>query len=110
MTRKQACSRRKSAWHRQSPIRRGISVNENLRRSSVDLGALAHGLFRVGSRFMKADVLAGILGAQKGVRSDGSAYLLDDNVAATVLCSTGGELVTVPRVNRLELGKEVCIL
>ena len=59
---------------------------------------------------MKTDVLSSILDGQKGVRRDGASYVLDDRISATVFAGTAGELITVPRVVRIDLAKEIVTL
>ena len=59
---------------------------------------------------MKTDVLSSILDGQKGVRRDGASYVFDDRTSATVFAGTAGELITVPRVVRIDLAKEMVTL
>ena len=59
---------------------------------------------------MKADAIGAILDGQRGVRRDGSSLILDESVSATVFAGGSGELITVPRVCRIDLGKEFCTL
>jgi hypothetical protein len=58
---------------------------------------------------MKSDVLAAMLDGQKGIRREGSTYLIEESLVATILAgSAAGELITVPKVGRIDLGKEFC--
>ncbi len=60
---------------------------------------------------MTAGVLSQILDGQKGVRKDGSAYVLDENIHATAFVGAGGgELMSVVRIVRMDLGKEIIAL
>jgi hypothetical protein len=57
---------------------------------------------------MKSDVLASILDGVKGARKDGGAWLFDEAVSGTLFAGGGGEIITVPRIHRVELAKEYC--
>jgi hypothetical protein len=58
---------------------------------------------------MKSDVLAAMLDGQKGIRREGSTYVIDESLVATMFAgSAGGELITVPKVARIDVGKEFC--
>jgi len=59
---------------------------------------------------MKTDVLASILDGQKGVRRDGGAYLIEEHASATVFAGAGSEVITVPRITRFDLGREIVAL
>jgi len=59
---------------------------------------------------MKTDVLSSILDGQKGIRRDGASYVFDERVSATVFAGTSSELITVPRIVRIDLAKEIVTL
>jgi hypothetical protein len=59
---------------------------------------------------MKTDVLASILDGQKMVRRESHSYLFDEATALTVFAGTSGEMMSIPRVHRLDLQKEYCML
>jgi hypothetical protein len=59
---------------------------------------------------MKIELLTAMLDGQKGVRKDGSAYVLDESIHATFFVGGSVEVMSVPRVIRVELGKEICAL
>jgi hypothetical protein len=59
---------------------------------------------------MKIELLTAMLEGQKGIRKDGTAYVLDDSIHATFFVGGSVEVMSVPRVIRVELGKEICTL
>src|SRR5215468_8797067 len=61
-------------------------------------------------RAMKIELLTAMLDGQKGVRKDGSAYVLDESIHATFFVGGSVEVMSVPRVVRVEVGREICTL
>jgi hypothetical protein len=59
---------------------------------------------------MKSELLTTMLDGQKGIRKDGNSYVLDESVHATFFVGGTVEVMSVPRVVRVELGKEICTL
>jgi hypothetical protein len=59
---------------------------------------------------MKTELLTAMLDGQKGVRKDGNAYALDESIHATFFVGGSVEVMSVPRVVRVEIGKEICAL
>ena len=59
---------------------------------------------------MKSELLTAMLDGQKGVRKDGNSYVLDESVHATFFVGGSVEVMSVSRVVRVELGKEIVAL
>ena len=59
---------------------------------------------------MKTELLTAMLDGQKGVRKDGNAYVLDESIHATFFVGGSVEVMSVPRVVRVDLGREICTL
>lgn len=59
---------------------------------------------------MKNELLTAMLDGQKGVRKDGNSYVLEESVHATFFVGGSMEVMSVQRVVRVEIGKEICTL
>jgi hypothetical protein len=61
-------------------------------------------------RPMKNELLTAMLEGQKGVRKDGNAFVLDETISATFFVGGSIEAMSVARVVRVEVAKEICAL
>src|SRR5262245_48116665 len=58
---------------------------------------------------MKLDTLTEILGKYAGARKDGGAYLLANEVEATLFVALEGETLEIPRVTRVEIAETLVV-
>src|SRR5688572_27324994 len=59
---------------------------------------------------MKLDTLTEILGKHAGARKDGAAFVLANDVEATLFIALEGETLQVPRVQRVEITDTLVVI